>query len=59
MDKSMNLHGYTISYRDAGRNRCQFCAYAHDSFEARQVAMEMVKFVNDHPNAIDHIIRSS
>nr|WP_320667376.1 hypothetical protein [Prochlorococcus sp. MIT 1307] len=55
----MSRHGYTISYRDGQRNRCEFCAYANDSFEARQVAMETIKFVHEHPNSIDHILRSS
>ena len=55
----MSRHGYTISYRDGQRNRCEFCAYANDSFEARQVAMETIKFIHEHPNAIDHILRSS
>jgi len=55
----MSRHGYTISYRDGQRNRCEVCAYANDSFEARQVAMETIKFIHEHPNAIDHILRSS
>ena len=55
----MSRHGYTISYRDNERNKCEFCAYASDSYEARQVAMETIKFVSDHPNSIDHILRSS
>ena len=59
MARPMSRQGYTISYRDGQRNRCEFCAYANDSFEARQVAMETVKFIHEHPNAIDHILRSS
>ena len=55
----MSLHGYTISYLDGARNRCEFCAYANDSYEARQVAMETIKFVHEHPNSIDHILRSN
>ncbi|HGY5533450.1 MAG: hypothetical protein AB8A49_08685 [Prochlorococcus sp.] len=55
----MSRHGYTIGYRDAARHRCEFCAYANDSFEARQVVMESIKYVHEHPNAIDHILRSS
>ena len=58
MARQMSRHGYTISYHDGERNRCEFCAYANDSYEARQVAIETIKFVNEHPNAIDHILRS-
>ena len=59
MAESMSRHGYTISYRDIQRNRCEFCAYANDCYEGRQVAMEMIKFVHEHPNSIDHILRSN
>ena len=55
----MSRHGYTISYLDGKRNRCEFCAYANDSYEARQVVMETIQFLYEHPNAIDHILRSS
>ena len=55
----MSRHGYTISYRDSHRQKREFCAYAKDSFEARQVAMESVKFIQDHPNCIDHILLAS
>ena len=55
----MSRHGYTISYRDGQRNRCEFCAYANDSYEAKQVAMQTIEFVHEHPNAIVNILRSS
>jgi len=46
---------YTVRYRDANSNRIEGCYYADDAFEARVLAMEMIKYVRDHPNAIDLI----
>ena len=46
---------YTVRYRDANSNRIEGCYYAGDAFEARVLAMEMIKYIKDHPNAIDLI----
>ena len=44
-----------VRYRDANSNRVEGCYYAGDAFEARVLAMEMIKYIKDHPNAIDLI----
>ena len=53
------MNHYTVRYYDSQHHRQDVCTYAHDSFEARQVAMESVKFIQDHPNCIDHILLAS
>ncbi len=47
---------YTVGYRDERSRKCVICAYAKDSYEARQVVMETVRYVHEHPNCIDHIL---
>ena len=50
------MNHYTVGYYDSQHHHQDVCAYASSSFEARQVIIESVKFVKDHPNAIDHIL---
>ena len=54
----MTRHAYTISYHDAQRKSQEFCAYAADSFEARLLAMETIRYIQEHPNTIDYILRA-
>lgn len=46
---------YTVRYRDADSTKRESCHYAHDAFEARVLAMESVRYIHDHPHAIDLI----
>ena len=46
---------YTVRYRDSDSTTKESCYYAHDAFEARVLAMEMVRYIHDHPHAIDLI----
>lgn len=46
---------YTVRYRDADSTKRESCYYAHDAFEARVLAMESVRYIHDHPHAIDLI----
>ena len=49
------LKPYTIRYRDLHNQKLENCFYARDAFEARLLAMEFNKYINDHPNCIDLI----
>ena len=51
----MALKAYTVFYSDGQSSKHEFCTYAKDSYDARIVAMEMVGYLNEHPNAIDFI----
>ena len=46
---------YTVRYRDADSITKESRYYANDAFEARVLAMEMVRYIHDHPHAIDLI----
>ena len=46
---------YTVRYRDSDSTTKESCYYARDAFEARVLAMEMVRYIHDHPHAIDLI----
>ena len=46
---------YTVRYRDANSNTLESCYYASDAHEARVLAMESVRYIHDHPHAIDLI----
>ena len=46
---------YTVRYRDANSNSRECCYYASDAYEARVLAMESVRYIHDHPHAIDPI----
>ena len=49
------LKPYTVHYRDFQNIRLENCFYAFDAYEARTLAMEFNKYINDHPNSIDLI----
>ena len=46
---------FTIRYRDASSGLHEECIYAGDAFEARVLAMEEIRYIHDHPHAIDLI----
>ena len=46
---------FTVRYRDASRDLQEECFYAGDAFEARVLAMEGIRYIHDHPHAIDWI----
>ena len=46
---------FTVRYRDASSDRHEECIYAGDAFEARVLAMEEIRYIHDHPHAIDLI----
>ncbi len=47
---------YTVCYYDSQHHKQAICAYANDCYEARQVAIESVRFIHEHPNTINHIL---
>ncbi len=49
------LKPYTVHYRDFQNIRLENCFYACDAYEARTLAMEFNKYINEHPNSIDLI----
>ena len=49
------LKPYTVHYRDFQNLRLENCFYAIDAYEARTLAMEFNKYLNEHPNSIDLI----
>ena len=49
------LKPYTVHYRNFDNIRLENCFYALDAYEARTLAMEFNKYINDHPNSIDLI----
>ena len=55
MIKSNNLKPYTVHYRNLQNIRLENCFYAFDAYEARTLAMEFNKYINEHPNSIDLI----
>jgi len=55
MNKNNMLKPYTVYYRDFQNTRLENCFYASDAFEARTLAMEFNKYINEHPNSIDLI----
>ena len=46
---------YTVRYRDFSSHLQEECFYASDAFEARVLAMEAIRYLHDHPHAIDLI----
>ena len=55
-DPAMTSHKrYTVRYRDANSTCLERCYYASDAYEARVLAMESVRYIHDHPHAIDLI----
>ena len=55
MSKNNSLKPYTVHYRDFQNIRLENCFYACDAYEARTLAMEFNKCINEHPNSIDLI----
>ena len=55
MTKHKLLKPYTVHYRDFQNIRLENCFYAFDAYEARTLAMEFNKYINEHPNSIDLI----
>ena len=55
MNKNTMLKPYTVHYRDFQNIRLENCFYAFDAYEARTLAMEFNKYINEHPNSIDLI----
>ena len=55
MNKKNILKPYTVHYRDFQNIRLENCFYAFDAYEARTLAMEFNKYINEHPNSIDLI----
>ena len=55
MNKNNMLKPYTVHYRDFQNIRLESCFYAFDAYEARTLAMEFNKYINEHPNSIDLI----
>ena len=49
------LKPYTVHYRDFQNIRFENCFYDFDAYEARTLAMEFNKYINEHPNSIDLI----
>ena len=50
MNKNNMLKPYTVHYRDFQNIRLENCFYAIDAYEARTLAMEFNKYINEHPN---------
>ena len=55
MNENNMLKPYTVHYRDFQNIRLENCFYAFDAYEARTLAMEFNKYINEHPNSIDLI----
>ena len=55
MNKNIMLKPYTVHYRDFQNTRLENCFYAFDAYEARTLAMEFNKYINEHPNSIDPV----
>tara|TARA_B100000700_G_scaffold166169_1_gene183717 strand:+ start:337 stop:507 length:171 start_codon:yes stop_codon:yes gene_type:complete len=51
----MERKSYSVRYRDYESKHHEFRTFANDSFDAKQIAMENIKYLNDHPHAIDNI----
>ena len=47
MNKNNNLKPYTVHYRDLQNIRLEDCFYAIDAYEARTLAMEFNKYINE------------
>ena len=50
-----DLKPYTVHYRNFDNTRLENCFYACDAYEARTLAMEINKYIHDHPSRIDLI----
>ncbi len=47
---------YTVGYLDEVRQHQEICVTAEDSFDARNIAMNDVPYIHDHPHSIDCIL---
>jgi hypothetical protein len=47
---------YTVGYLDESRQHKEICAYAQDSWDARNVAVNDVPYLQRHPSSIDCIL---
>ncbi len=43
---------YTIKYYDLDHSKQEFLTPAHDSYDAKSLAMESIKYLNEHPHSI-------
>lgn len=50
---------YTVRFRTPDNNTLENCFYATDAFQARLLAMEFNRYINDHPNRIDKIFSAT
>ena len=55
MKINKSLKPYTVHYRDFKNIRLENCFYAFDAYEARTLAIEFNKYINEHPNSIELI----
>ncbi len=55
MSEYSNLKPYTVHYRNFQNIRLENCFYAFDAYEARTLAMEFNRYINENPNSIDLI----
>ena len=55
MNKRYFLKPYTVYYRDFQNIRLENCFYALDAYEARKLAIEFNRYIQEHPNSIDLI----
>lgn len=46
---------YTVRFKTPDNTTLENCFYATDAFQARLLAMEFNRYINDHPNRIDKI----
>ena len=46
------LKPYTVHYRDFQNIRLENCFYAFDAYEARTLAMEFNKYINEHQTVL-------
>ena len=51
----MNCKSYKVQYKDDMSERHSVLAQAKDSYDARLIAMKKVKYLDEHPHAIDRI----
>ena len=47
---------YTVSYLDESKQHKEICAYAQDSWDARNVAVNDVPYLQRYPSSIDCIL---
>ena len=55
MRQYFSLKPYTVHYRNIQNIRLENCFYACDAYEARKLAIQFNKYINQHPNSIELI----